>query len=199
MVGTPGLDDQQLLASVERSVRAQLGGTPVRASITFVGVEPIEVLRFDVGRERWHVSLGMSRRPMTGPDATVLDLDGPRAELSLRTTAARPGLTDDGLWRRLAVLAAAPTVEGVVFRDGMTIDIGEPLVPGSRCVGVVIGASGLTPAKHGRVEVPILRLDPATATELAWSRVHGVPALRARWADQEVELPDLWRAPARLD
>lgn len=192
-MGTPGLDDPELLASVERSVREQLGVTPARASVTFVGVEPIEVLRFDVGLERWYVSLGMSRRPMTGSDAAVLEPDGPRAELSITTTEpVRPGLTDE-LWRWLAVLAAAPTVEGVVYRDGMTLDLGAPLAPGSYCVGVVVGASGLKPTVHGRTEVPILRLDPATATELAWSRVNGVPALRAQWADRGVDLADLWR------
>lgn len=193
-MGTPGLDDPELLAAVERSVREQLGVAPARASVTFVGVEPIEVLRFDVGFERWYVSLGMSRRPMAGADATVLEADGPRAELSITTAPGRLALTDDQLWRRLAVLAAAPTVEGVVYRDGMTIDLAEPLVPGSRCVGVVVGASGLKPAEHGRIEVPILRLDPLTATELAWSRVHGVPALRALWAGQGVNVADLWRS-----
>jgi hypothetical protein len=34
---------------------------------------------------------------------------------------------------------------------------------------------------------------------LAWSRLHGVPALRARWADRRVDLRDLWRAPVGLD
>jgi hypothetical protein len=99
----------------------------------------------------------------------------------------------------LAVLAAAPTVEGVVYREGMAIELGEPLVPGSRCVGVVVGAAAWDPVGHGRIEVPILRLDPATATELAWSRVHGVPALRARWVDHGVDVGDLWRPAVDLD
>jgi len=185
-VGNPVPDDPELLASVERSVGAQLGGvTPARASVTFVGVEPIEVLRFDTGPVRWYVSLGMSRRPMTGADATA--------------APDRPGRSEEGLWRRLAVLAAAPTVEGVVYREGMAIDLGEPLVPGSRCVGVLVGGSGWDPVRHGRIEVPILRLDPATATELAWSRVHGGPALRARWADHGVDVRGLWRSAVALE
>lgn len=202
-MGGLGADDAQLLASVELSVRVQLGGiTPARASVTFLGVEPIEVLRFDAGPERWYVSLGMSRRPMTGADASVLELDGPRAELAITTVASgsgRPGRSEDGIWRRVAVLAAAPTVEGVVYREGMAIDLGEPLVAGSRCVGAVVGPSSLRPAEHAGIDVPILRLDPATATELAWSRVHGVPALRGRWAESAVDVRDLWRAPVGLD
>src|SRR5205807_7592312 len=112
--------------------------------------------------------------------------------------AGRPGRSEDGLWRRLAVLAAAPTVEGVVYREGMAIDLGEPLVPGSRCVGVVVDRSSLRPAEYVGIEVPILRLDPATATELAWARVRGVPALRERWADDSVDVRDLWRTSVSL-
>jgi hypothetical protein len=87
----------------------------------------------------------------------------------------------------------------VVYREGTAIELGEPLVPGSRCVGVVVGAAAWDPVGHGRIEVPILRLDPATATELAWSRVHGVPALRARWVDHGVDVGDLWRPAVDLD
>jgi len=181
------------LASVERSIRAQFGVEPARASITFLGVEPIEVLRFDLGDEAVYVSLGMCRQPMTGSDATVLALDGPRAELSIRT---RGGERD--LWRRLAILAAAPMVEGVVYRDGMTVDLGEPLVLGSRCTGVLVGASTLGPVTVAGGEVQILQLVPVTATELAWCRIHGAPALRDRWAAQEVDLLDLLRSAASL-
>lgn len=192
--------DLELLAAVERSVRAQLGVAPVRASITFLGVEPLEVLRFDVGDTRVHVSLGMCRRPMTGAGSPTLAADGPRAELSI-TRRCSPGTdgSDGVLWRRVAILAAAPAVEGVVYRDGMTVDLGEPLVPGSRCTGVLVGRSALAPVRHAAIEVPILRLDPVTATELAWSRVHGSAALRERWTAQGVDLFDLERSATRLD
>jgi Suppressor of fused protein (SUFU) len=173
---------------------------PARASVTFVGVEPIEVLRFEAGPERWYVSLGMSRRPMTGADAAVL-ATGPRAELAITTLAdpARNERSDDGLWRRLAVLAAAPAVEGVVYREGMAVELGEPLVPASRCVGVLVGPTAWVPVVQAGIEVPILLLQPATATELAWARVHGGPALQARWAERDVELRDLWRPAVGLD
>ncbi len=200
-MGSSDLGDQALLASVERSVRAQLGLEPARASVTFLGVEPIEVLRFDLGDERVHVSLGMCRRPMTGADASVVAADGPRAELSITTkTATSHGASDgeDELWRRLAILAAAPTVEGVVYRDGMAVDLGEPLVSGSRCTGVLVTPSTLAPIRFADVEVRILHLDPMTATELAWSRVHGTRALRGRWAEQRVDLLDLRRSAVSL-
>jgi hypothetical protein len=193
-VGTPDRGESELLALVEQSVRAHYGVEPARASITFVGVEPIEILRFDIGAECVHVSLGMCRQPMTGADAMTLSASGPRAELSIRSRGG-----ERELWRRLAILAAAPTVEGVVYRDGMTVDLGEPLISGSRCTGVVVGASTLEPVTVADVEVQILQLDPVTATELAWSRVHGTEALRERWAGQQIDLLDLQRAPVRLD
>jgi hypothetical protein len=197
-VGHPGVTDAELLTSVERSATAHFGAEPARASITFLGVEPIEVLRFDGADERSYISLGMCRRPMTDPDAAVLAVDGPRAELTISTKAGSTGGERD-LWRRLAVLAAAPTVEGVVYREGMTLDLSEPLVPGSRCTGVLVGASAMPPIVVADVEVRVLRLDPVTQVELAWSRVHGTPALRERWASQRVDLLDLGRDGVRLD
>ena len=44
----------------------------MRASVSFVGVDPIEVLRFEpIPGERAYVSLGMSRHPMTGLPSPV--------------------------------------------------------------------------------------------------------------------------------
>jgi Suppressor of fused protein (SUFU) len=202
-VGSPGLGDEDL-ASVETSVRAQLGVRPERASVTFLGVAPIEVLRFDLGDECLHVSLGMSRRPMTSSDSSPV-VGGPRAELAVRSrrvvSALGGGNSGEGpaLWQRLAMLAAAPTVEGVVYREGMTVDLGEPLVPGSRCTGVVVGPPTLISSMPAEEDVRILQLYPATATELAWCRIHGAPALRERWATQRVDLLDLSRPAASVD
>ena len=56
----------------------------MRASMSFVGVEPVEVLRFEpIPGERAYVSLGMARRPMTGAGELVQQAHGPRAELML--------------------------------------------------------------------------------------------------------------------
>lgn len=153
------------------------------------------MLRFDLAQgNRCYVSIGMSRQPMVGADAAVQPArGGPRAELLLEVRDA-----DDGLWRKLALLAAAPAVEGVVYRDGMTVDLSAPLVAGSRCTGVLVQGPGLAAVVAGEVEVEILRLVPATSAEMAWCRVHGSAALRERWNSARSDLLDLGRPPAPL-
>ena len=190
-----------LLETVEGAYLQYFQLIPDRASVSFVGVQPIEVLRFgepDRGQAAaatHYLSLGMSRYPMVGPSATHTDdPSAPRAELLLTATGEA-----EGLWRRLAVLAAAPAVEGAVYQDGGRLHLGEALVPGSRCVGAVL-ARGPMPAISvpGSADVQLLQLLPATATELAWARVHGSAALRQRWEDQGTPLSDLMREPVTL-
>ncbi|WP_375476827.1 suppressor of fused domain protein [uncultured Jatrophihabitans sp.] len=184
------------LAAVEAALVSHFGQQPARASVSFLGVDPIEVLRFEpVPDERAYVTLGMSRLPMTSVNELVVAAHGPRAELMLQV---RAGAGAD-VWRRLAVLAAAPAVEGVVYRPDMSVDIGEPLAPGSRCTGVVVAESLLAPVVAPDGPVDVFDLSPATSTELAWCRVRGTTALRARWVDQGVDLHDLGRPAARLD
>ncbi len=190
-----GPPDQNLLVCVERSLVARYRAEPARASVSFLGVEPIEVLRFDTGSgSSAYVSLGMSREPMGGSNERLATEAGVRAELVVHS---RGSAVD--LWRRLAVLAAAPAVEGVVYRDGMTVDLGSPLAERSRCTGALVVASGLPSVVSDLAEVQILELMPATSTELAWCRVHGAKALRERWASQQVDQRDLMRNAARLD
>lgn len=179
---------------VESALAAHFGHRPQRASVSFVGVEPIEVLRFVAGSGEYaYVSLGMSRRPMTGAEEVLVAGDGPRAELLLRVRDV------DGrhreVWRALAVLAAAPAVEGLVHRPASTVDLGEPLAAGSRCTGAVVTDSSV-PDVDG---IAILELLPATATELAWARVRGSAALRERWQAAGTDLRDLARASVRLE
>ena len=97
------------------------------------------------------------------------------------------------------MLAAAPVVEGVVYGEGMTVDLGMPIAQGSRCTGALVAASEMPPLVHAAVEVHMLTLLPATSTELAWCRVHGAAALRERWTSQRVDLDNLGRAAAQLD
>ncbi|MDQ2835798.1 MAG: suppressor of fused domain protein [Actinomycetota bacterium] len=191
-----------LLRLVEDSYRQHFEVPPVRASVSFVGVEPIEILRFDERAEQdpfgiaHYLSLGMSRYPMTDSTDLVVDEAGaPRAEL-LITARGRP----DDLWRQLAVLAAAPAVEGAVYSAGNRADLGQPLVAGSRCTGGVLATGPMRPVTApGISEVHILRLLPATATELAWARVHGSEQLIERWTTWKVDLNDLLRDPVSLD
>lgn len=179
---------------VERALAEHFGHHPQRASVSFLGVEPVEVLRFEaVPGEYAYVTLGMSRHPMTGADEPVRSSDGPRAELLLQVRERRDSHRE--VWRKLAVLAAAPAVEGLVHRAGATVDLGEPLTAGSRCTGVVVTDSAI-PAV-GAIE--ILQVLPATASELAWARVRGSAALRERWTAAGTDLRNLDRPTVALD
>ena len=187
-----------VLAAVEAALGAHFGAAPARASVSFVGVDPIEILRFEpVPGERAYVSLGLSRHPMTPADAAVQSVAGPRAELMLHVRD--PGDEFRDVWRRLAVLAAAPAVEGVVYSPGMSVDLGEALAPGSTCTGVVLDESPLGDLATPAGPVTVLLAQPATSTELAWCRVRGAAALRELWAQQGVDGLDLARRPARLE
>ncbi len=183
---------------VEQALVDHFGQRPVRASVSFVGVDPIEVLRFEpIPGERAYLSLGMSRHPMTGADESLVARGGPRAELMLHLRDPADEFSD--VWRRLAVLAAAPAVEGLVHAVGTSVELGEPLVPGSPCVGALVTESVLADIGTDAGPVAVLQVVPATSTELAWCRVRGSAALRERWRLQETDLLSLTRRPARLD
>ena len=185
------------LADVEAALIDHFGARPQRASVSFVGVDPIEVLRFEpIPGERAYVSLGMARHPMTGADASLLAADGPRAELMLHLRD--PTDQHGDVWRRLAVLAAAPAVEGIVYSAGISVDLGEGLSAGSLCTGVLVDGSALAPVTTAAGPVTILQAVPATSTELAWCRVRGSAALRERWSQAGVDLLDLGRSAVAL-
>ncbi|HTZ44141.1 MAG TPA: suppressor of fused domain protein [Jatrophihabitans sp.] len=192
-------DSGDVLATVEAAYHEHFEIAPERASISFVGVEPIEVLRYhelDGGSAITHyITLGMSRRPMTDAAAEqVADTSGPRAELLL-SVFDRP----DDVWRRLAVLAAAPSVESAVYAPGGRVELGEPWLAGSRCTGAVFDDGPLVPIALAMASaVRVLRVLPAHPAELAWARAHGSDALIARWAEADVELRDLLRDPVDL-
>jgi Suppressor of fused protein (SUFU) len=192
-----GHAELDVLGAVAAALQEHFAQAPARASVSFVGVEPIEILRFEpIPGERAYVSLGMARHPMTAAAETVQQADGPRAELMLHVRDRIDAFPD--VWRGLSVLAASPAVEGVVYAAGMTVDTGQPLVPGSRCTGGLLVESPLAPVSVGSAVVEVLQVVPATSNELAWCRVQGSAALRLRWTDQGVDLLDLARAPADL-
>lgn len=183
-----------LLAEVEAALVEHYAQPPARASMTFLGVEPIEVLRFEpVPGQFAYVSLGMARSPMTAGAETSQDPHGPRAELILELSD--PGGRRTGVWRRLALLAAAPAVESVVYRPGLTVEIGEPIVEDSICVGVVVQPSAIAVGP----DVDLLRVVPATANELAYARVHGTAVLVARWTETGSDLLDIGRSSVSLE
>jgi len=196
-------DDAGLLELVEAAYHRHFQLSSARASVSFVGVQPIPVLRFSepeppAGETQactHYLSLGMCRYPMVDPSQVLTDdPSAPRAEL-LVSASGRP----DELWRRLAVLAAAPAVEGAVYQPGGRLQLGEALITGSRCVGGVLAAGPLPPiACSGMADVQVLRILPATSTELAWARVHGSAALIQRWTGHGTRLHDLMRQPVDL-
>lgn len=199
----------EVLPAVEQALIAHFGHEPARASVSFVGVDPIEILRFEpIPGERAYLTLGMARHPMISAAETLVAATGPRAELMLHVSDPTDAYAQ--LWRRLAVLGAAPAVEGVVYSVGMSVDLGEPLVPGSLCTGVLLDRSRLEPVRldddgrcgdgnEAEVTVDVLQVLPATQAELAWCRVRGSNELRTRWADQGVDLLDLRRRGAALE
>lgn len=194
----PGPDE--VLVAVEAHVLTGLGEDSGRASVSFLGTERIDVVRFGPDAEGLtrYVTLGMSRAPMADPTAGVADpVAGPRAELVL-SVRGRP----DSVLRRLAVLAALPVVEGVVVGAGASLDLTEPLWDGAPFFAVLVGepgglladlelGGGADPVRFH----PVLPLHP---TEAAYKRVHGAAVLEELWLAQGVDLRDPARPPARL-
>lgn len=190
-----------VLPLVEARLLTALGEPDARAAVTFLGTDRIEVLRFHDGGTVRYATLGMSAQPMTDPTAALADpLRGPRSELVL---SVRAGVAEtDKVLRPLAVLAASPQVEGVVVAPGASLDVGEPLWPGSAFSSVLVGQAG------GLVEdldldepmdpVRFLPLLPMTPNEAAWKRVHGAAELEARWLRHGTDLRDPLRGPVPL-
>ncbi|MEZ0355296.1 suppressor of fused domain protein [Mycobacterium sp. SA01] len=194
----------QPLDSVRAHVRghfadAGLDAEPDSASVTFLGLERIEVLRFgpDPGGVAHYVTLGCSRHPMTEPTAGVADpLHGPRAEVVLTLRATTP---TTGLARSLAVVAATPAVEGVVLVADALIDLSAPLWDGAAFTAVLLGDSDLPdlPLEAPRDPVRFLAAIPVTQTEAAWVRLKGADAMRQAWLDDGVDVLDPNRRAAQ--
>jgi Suppressor of fused protein (SUFU) len=176
---------------------------PDSASVTFLGTETIEVLRFRSGEGGLvhYVSLGCSRHPMGDPTEILVDqLRGPRAEVVLRLRDPGPVA---GIARSLAVLAATPAVDGVVLAADALIDLGWPLW--ARPSGPV----PFTAVLLGRSDIPDLQLEPPldpvnflsatpiTATEAAWVRLKGAEAMRQAWQNDGVDVLDPNRRAAQ--
>ena len=198
----------QTLAKVRTHLRshfAQAGidTEPDAASVTFLGAEPIEVLRFHAGIDRvvHYVSLGCSRHPMTDPAEILADpLRGPRAEVVVQLRDPGPVT---GLARSLAVLAATPAVDGVVLTADALIDLGTPLwsqqTRPAPFTAVLLGRSDIPdlPLEPPREPVRFLSATPITATEAAWVRLKGADAMRQAWHADGVDVLDPNRPAAQ--
>ncbi|AVM65599.1 MULTISPECIES: suppressor of fused domain protein [Dietzia] len=185
-------DGSTVPAAVRAHLEERYGPEPQEASVTFLGTAPIRILRFvdvESGVVRY-VSLGCSAEPMGDPSALVPDPTAPRAELSL---VLRGGV--DGVVRALAVLAAAPAVEGLVLSEGALIDLGEPLWPGAAFTAVVLRAPEIPDVElpGDAAPVRVFRAVPVTHTEAAWVRMKGAAELEEAWAEAGIDVTD----PAR--
>ncbi|MEO6879952.1 MAG: suppressor of fused domain protein [Mycobacteriaceae bacterium] len=187
-----------MLAKVSEHLQTHLGADPVRASVTFLGVASMQVLRFapDADGLVHYATLGCARAPMGDPDAVVADpVRGPRAELVL--TVRRPV---DGVLRSLAVLASSPAVEGVVLQSDSLLDLSEPLWEHAPFTAVLLGVSSVPELglESPMDAVALLSVTPVTATEAAWVRLRGADALRQAWAEAGVDVSDPDRSAVTL-
>ncbi len=165
------------LDHVRGHLREHFGVQPASASVTFLGVEPIEVLRFATGALVAYVSLGCSREP-------------PHVEVVVRLR--NPGSLS-GLARSIAVLAATPAVEGVELVADALIDLGSPLWESAPFTAVLLGPSDIPDGDAVR----FLSATPITATEAAWVRLKGPDAMRQAWVHDGVDVLDPYRRAAQ--
>ena len=185
------------LDGVRGHLREYFGVRPDSASVSFLGIEPIEVLRFARSATAHYVSLGCSRHPMSDPTNVSVDpLRGPRAEVVLRLRASGAMA---GLARSIAVLAATPAVDGVVLVTDALIDLGSPLWVGAPFTAMLLGPSDIPefPLQPPCEPVRFLSATPITATEAAWVRLKGVEAMRQAWQLDGVDVLDPNRPAAQ--
>ena len=126
----------------EHFARAGITAEPDEASVTFLGTERVDVLRFgpdDTGISSY-VSLGCSRHPMFDPTEMVTDaLHGPRAEVVVALRGPSPA----GLARSVAIVAAAPAVEGLILEPDALIDLESPLWDSAPFTAFLLGRSDI--------------------------------------------------------
>ena len=195
-----------VLAEVRARLRehfARLGITaePDAASVTFLGAEKIDVLRFGPDDRPsfegviHYVSLGCSRHPMFEPTEMVTDaLHGPRAEVVVALRGPSPA----GLARSVAVLAAAPAVEGLMLEPDALVDLESPLWDSAPFTAFLLGGSDIddVPLTPPLPPVTVLAATPITATEAAWVRLKGADAMREAWTQDGVDVLDPRRRAA---
>ena len=182
----------------EHFVRAGVTGEPDAASVTFLGTERIDVLRFGPSPDGvyHYVSLGCSRHPMFDPTEMVTDsLHGPRAEV----VVALRGSSPKGLSRSVAILAAAPAVEGLILEPDALVDLQSPLWDTTPFTAFLLGRSDIddVPLAAPRPPVTVLSATPITGNEAAWVRLKGADAMREAWAQDGVDTLDPSRKAAK--
>jgi hypothetical protein len=194
-----------VLATVRAHLREHFAGAgivaePDEASVTFLGTERVDVLRFGpdprLDGAYHYVSLGCSRHPMFDPTEMVTDaLRGPRAEVAVTLR----GPTPTGLHRSVAIVAAAPAVEGLVLEPDALVDLESPLWDSAPFTAFLLGRSDIddVPLTDPLPPVTVLSATPITATEAAWVRLKGADAMREAWQQDGVDVFDPNRRAAQ--
>ncbi|WP_186628047.1 suppressor of fused domain protein [Rhodococcus sp. BP22] len=191
-----------VISSVRAHLVAQIGDeNPRPYSVTFLGLESLEVLTFLPRQDVFarFATLGCSRYPMSDPSEMIADATrGPRAELIL-ITRVFDGI-DTSFLQNIAKLAASPSVEGVVLRPDLLLDIGEPLWKGAPFTAVLLGDSEIDDLVLPEPADPVkfLQLVPITSTEAAWVRLRGAEALRDAWKEAGIDVRDPARSAVTL-
>ncbi|MBY4129193.1 suppressor of fused domain protein [Rhodococcus fascians] len=196
-----GWVSESVITAVRAHLLTEIGdANPSSASVTFLGLESLDVLRFAADPEVVrYVSLGCSRHPMADPNDMVADPSrGPRAELVL-TLRGGAGVAS-GVHKSLAVLAASPAVEGVVLVEDALLDLSEPLWTNAPFTAVLLGPSDIADLTLPEPYDPVrfLAAVPLTGTEAAWVRLRGADALREAWTEAGIDVRDPNRSAASL-
>ncbi len=190
-----GPDPSEVLAAVRTTLVGYFEQTdPDEAQLTFLGSTPLKLLRFgpDTDSVVSYATLGCSASPMQDASAAIIDpSNGPRAELVI---PIRGGL--DGIIRPLAMLAAAPSIEGLILKEGALIDFGQPLWESTSFTGFVIFPSDIPPVTIADSQVSLFQPVPATPNEFALARAKGSQELRRKWSELGVDFADPYRASA---
>ena len=162
---------------------AGVSAEPDVATVTFVGLEPVDVVRFgpDPYGVVHYVSVGGSRHWTGEPTEMVVSLRGPSVGA--------------GLARSVAVLAAAPAMEGLIPVPDALVDLGQPVWrtpaqfaarPRVPFTAFLLGHSEIKPWAGVR----FLQAIPVTANEAAWVRLKGADAMRQVWQEDDVDVLD---------
>jgi hypothetical protein len=161
--------------------RVGIPGDPDVATVTFVGVAPIDVLRFgpDLDGVVHYVSVGGSRHSEGAPTELVVSLRGPSVGA--------------GLARSVAVLAAAPAVEGLMPVLDALVDLGRPVWKTAPFTAFLLGDSEI----ESFAGVQFLQAIPVSANEAAWVRLKGADAMRQAWQEDGVDVLDPHRPAAQ--
>jgi hypothetical protein len=132
---------------------------------------------------------------MVDPAELVTDpVRGPRAEVVVSLRGPSP----TGLVRSLAVVAAAPAVEGLILEPDALVDLETPLWQGAPFTAYLLGRSDIDDLvlPEPLSPVTVLSAVPITATEAAWVRLKGADAMRQAWVQDGVDIADPQRRAA---